>query len=189
MLGSIMTIYTFYLSVIHSHFTLYIENLHSLTVQVEALSITHQSRFYTFTDQKQKMKSAKDPLPLAFLPLVFALLLCFAVCVASRKHGNGRNRDEKAIDGGNTWCIAKPSTENFRLSSNIDYSCTQNGVNCKPIQPGGTCFRPDTIISHASYAMNLFYRAAGKNTWNCHFNGTGIIVAENPSIGSCNYPL
>ncbi|KAA3462395.1 Glucan endo-1,3-beta-glucosidase [Gossypium australe] len=82
--------------------------------------------------------------------------------------------------GKNTWCIAKPSTENFRLNGNINYSCSQKGVDRKPIQPGGTCYRPNTIISHASYAMNLFYKVAGKNSWNCHFNGTGIIISENP---------
>ncbi|MBA0620746.1 hypothetical protein Godav_006431, partial [Gossypium davidsonii] len=87
----------------------------------------------------------------------------------------------KASSGGeNTWCIAKPSTENLRLNGNINYSCSQKGVDCKPIQPGGTCYRPNTIVSHASYAMNLFYKAAGKNSWNCHFNGTGIIISENP---------
>lgn len=79
-----------------------------------------------------------------------------------------------------TWCIAKPSTEDERLNLNIDYSCRQSGVDCKPIQPGGSCFSPNSAISHASFAMNLFYKSAGKNYWNCHFNGTGLIVTQNP---------
>ncbi|KAH1073863.1 hypothetical protein J1N35_026191 [Gossypium stocksii] len=136
------------------------------------------------------MKCGRQLLALAFLHLAFSLLLCFGACPDARRHGNGRNSNQKASSGGeNTWCIAKPSTENFRLNGNINYSCSQKGVDCKPIQPGGTCYRPNTVVSHASYAMNLFYKAAGKNSWNCHFNGTGIIISENPSIGSCNYPM
>ncbi|GMI69501.1 hypothetical protein like AT2G43670 [Hibiscus trionum] len=135
------------------------------------------------------MKCAEKLLALAFLHLAFSSLLCFAACADTRRRGNARNQNQKASSGGNTWCIAKPSTENARLNVNINYSCTQSGVDCRPIQPGGTCYRPNTIVSHASYAMNLFYRTAGKNTWNCHFNGTGIIISQDPSIGSCNYPM
>ncbi|KAJ0052681.1 hypothetical protein Pint_00785 [Pistacia integerrima] len=43
------------------------------------------------------------------------------------------------------------------------------GVDCKPIQPGGSCFQPNTFISLASFAMNLFYKSAGKNFWDCHW--------------------
>ncbi|KAK8509756.1 hypothetical protein V6N13_093605 [Hibiscus sabdariffa] len=137
------------------------------------------------------MKCAEKLLALAFLHLAFSSLLCFAACADTRRRGNGRNQNQnqKASSGGNTWCIAKPSTDNSRLNVNINYSCTQSGVDCRPIQPGGACYRPNTIVSHASYAMNLFYKAAGKNTWNCHFNGTGIIISVDPSIGSCNYPM
>ncbi|XWS76712.1 hypothetical protein CRYUN_Cryun01aG0201300 [Craigia yunnanensis] len=63
------------------------------------------------------------------------------------------------------------------LTAIFNYSCAQKGVDCKPIQPGGTCFHPNTTICHASYAMNLFYKAARKNTWNCHFSGTGLLFA------------
>ncbi|CAK7348517.1 unnamed protein product [Dovyalis caffra] len=90
-----------------------------------------------------------------------------------------------ANDVQGNWCIAKPSAYNFQLLRNIDYSCGQNGVDCRPIQPGGSCFRPDTAFAHASYAMNLFFKAAGKHPWDCHFNGTGIAVTQDP----CKYPV
>lgn len=79
-----------------------------------------------------------------------------------------------------SWCIAKPSTNNLKLYDNIDYSCKQNGVDCIAIAPGGKCFNPNNAVSHASMAMNLYYKAAGKHTWNCHFNGTGMIVLVDP---------
>lgn len=28
--------------------------------------------------------------------------------------------------------------------------------------------------------MNLFFRATGKHFWDCHFNGTGLVVSQNP---------
>jgi hypothetical protein len=86
----------------------------------------------------------------------------------------------QADDVQSRWCIAKPSAYNFELLRNIDYSCGQNGVDCGQIQPGGGCFRPDTAFGHASYAMNLFFKAAGKHPWDCHFNGTGIVVTQDP---------
>jgi len=58
-------------------------------------------------------------------------------------------------------------------------------VDCGQIQPGGSCFRPDTTFGHASYAMNLFFKAAGKHPWDCHFNGTGIVVTQDP----CKSPV
>ena len=79
-----------------------------------------------------------------------------------------------------SWCIAKPSTDNHKLNDNIDYSCKQNGVDCTAIAPGGKCFSPNNPVSHASMAMNLYYKAAGKHAWNCHFNGTGMIVLVDP---------
>ncbi|XP_057995793.1 major pollen allergen Ole e 10 isoform X1 [Hevea brasiliensis] len=129
------------------------------------------------------MESARHPS--SFLSLAFALLLSSAVCIESRYHGRYRT----ANDGQGMWCIAKPSTEASTLFRNIDFSCGQSGVDCSPIQPGGSCFNPDTPVSHASYAMNLFYKSAGKHPWDCNFNGTGVAVTQNPSFGTCVYPL
>ncbi|KAL5795809.1 hypothetical protein ACOSQ2_000629 [Xanthoceras sorbifolium] len=136
------------------------------------------------------MESRKHPS--AFLLLALALLLSFAAHIG---HGESRElSDEIEIDPRQkrnedvTWCIAKPSTDNGNLNSNIEYSCGQKQVDCRPIQPGGACFSPNNYISHASYAMNLFYKSAGKNFWDCHFNGTGLIVTQDPSVGACYYP-
>ncbi|XP_048230809.1 major pollen allergen Ole e 10 isoform X2 [Ricinus communis] len=132
--------------------------------------------------------------PLVYLSLAFALLLYCAVCAESRIQGRDQQPwantlQQTANDGHGMWCIAKPNTNTLKLSRNIEFSCRQKGVDCSPIQPGGSCFRPETTISHASFAMNLFYKAAGKHSWDCHFNGTGIAVAQDPSFGTCIYPL
>ena len=87
-----------------------------------------------------------------------------------------------------TWCVAKPSTEEATLLGNINYACSQ--VDCSVLQKGCPCFYPDTLISHASIAMNLYYQAKGRNYWNCNFKNSALIVTTNPSnIPSKNFQL
>ncbi|XP_031117421.1 glucan endo-1,3-beta-glucosidase-like isoform X2 [Ipomoea triloba] len=78
-----------------------------------------------------------------------------------------------------TWCVAKPSSDETTLKNNINYACSN--VDCKILQKGCSCFYPDNFINHASIAMNLYYQANGRNYWNCHFGGSGLIVLTDPS--------
>ncbi|XP_074566389.1 major pollen allergen Ole e 10-like [Curcuma longa] len=77
------------------------------------------------------------------------------------------------------WCIAKPSSDDATLATNLNYACSQ--VDCSIVQRGYGCFRPDTLMSHASIAMNLYYQARGRNFWNCYFKGSGLVVTTDPS--------
>lgn len=85
------------------------------------------------------------------------------------------------------WCVPKQGVSDVELQSNLDYVCSQ-GLDCGPLQPGGACFEPNTVISHASYAMNLLYQTAGKNPWNCDFRQTATLTSSNPSYNNCIYP-
>lgn len=77
------------------------------------------------------------------------------------------------------WCVPKAGISDTQLQENLDYACGQ-GIDCTPIQPGGACFEPPTVISHACYAMNLLYQTAGRNPWNCNFLQTATITSSNP---------
>ncbi|XP_056159663.1 major pollen allergen Ole e 10-like [Syzygium oleosum] len=125
---------------------------------------------------------------ITLLPIALVTLLAVTACIESRTFDNERKLQE-AKETSATWCIAKPSTNNDRLHDNIDYSCRHSGVYCELIQPGGSCFHPDNAVSHASVVMNLYYKAAGKHPWDCHFNGSAIIVTADPSTGNCIYPV
>ncbi|XP_041011170.1 glucan endo-1,3-beta-D-glucosidase-like isoform X2 [Juglans microcarpa x Juglans regia] len=89
--------------------------------------------------------------------------------------------------GTSFWCVPKAGVSDAQLKANLDYSCSQ-GIDCRPIQPGGACFEPNTLFSHASYAMNLYYQTAGKNPWNCDFSQTATLTSISPSYNACNYP-
>lgn len=81
---------------------------------------------------------------------------------------------------GKVWCIAKPGTEEQTLEANLNYVCGQ-GIDCRPIQPGGPCYSPNTVAGHAAYAMNAYYQTTGRNNWNCDFAQTGTLTSTDPS--------
>ncbi|KAL6131463.1 hypothetical protein ACLB2K_069838 [Fragaria x ananassa] len=89
-------------------------------------------------------------------------------------------------NGGKVWCIAKPGATNQALQANLDYACSQPGVDCKPIQPNGPCFSTD-IRSQASYAMNAYFQKNGRNNLSCDFSQTGVVTSTNPSHGECTF--
>lgn len=86
----------------------------------------------------------------------------------------------KPAAGGQKWCVPKADASNQALQANINYVCSQN-VDCKPIQPGGTCFAPNDVRALATYAMNAYYQANGRHDYNCDFSHTAVITSTNPS--------
>ncbi|KAL5562971.1 hypothetical protein UlMin_032718 [Ulmus minor] len=85
------------------------------------------------------------------------------------------------------WCVPKAGIPEAQLQANLDYACGQ-GIDCGPIQPGGACFEPNTLASHAAYAMNLYFQTSAKNPWNCDFSQTATLTSTNPSYNACVYP-
>ncbi|XP_057975668.1 glucan endo-1,3-beta-D-glucosidase isoform X2 [Malania oleifera] len=79
-----------------------------------------------------------------------------------------------------SWCVLKAGVTDAQLQANLDYACGQ-GIDCSPIQPGGACFEPNTLASHAAYAMNLLYQSSGRNSWDCDFSQTANLSSKNPS--------
>ncbi|CAO2204107.1 unnamed protein product [Urochloa humidicola] len=88
--------------------------------------------------------------------------------------------------GGGTWCVASQSASPTALQVALDYACGY-GADCSAIQQGGSCFNPDTVHDHASYAFNSYYQKNPAPT-SCDFGGTATITNTDPSSGSCQYP-
>ncbi|GER27445.1 carbohydrate-binding X8 domain superfamily protein [Striga asiatica] len=87
------------------------------------------------------------------------------------------------------WCVAKSGVGPAALQAALDYACGQGRADCGPIQPSGTCFSPNTLQNHASYAFNSYYqKSSGQGSAACDFSGAATFTTTNPSTGSCNYP-
>ncbi|XP_031487071.1 glucan endo-1,3-beta-glucosidase [Nymphaea colorata] len=87
---------------------------------------------------------------------------------------------------GKKWCVPVQNADENSLQANINYVCS-SGVDCTPIQPGGACFQPVSVRSHATYAMNAYFQRSGRHDYNCDFAHTGLITNADPSYGSCVY--
>uniref|UniRef100_A0A0D9WVG9 X8 domain-containing protein n=1 Tax=Leersia perrieri TaxID=77586 RepID=A0A0D9WVG9_9ORYZ len=88
---------------------------------------------------------------------------------------------------GVTWCVARPGVSQEDLQNALDWACGLGGADCTPLQPGGRCYQPDTLLSHASYAFNIFYQQNGNSDIACNFGGAGTISKRDPSFGSCKF--
>lgn len=83
--------------------------------------------------------------------------------------------------GGTNWCVARPGVPQAELKIALDWACGMGKADCRPIQAGGPCFQPDTMLSHASYAFNSYYQQNGNNDIACYFGGTATLTPHNPS--------
>ncbi|KAL7598820.1 hypothetical protein Lser_V15G23729 [Lactuca serriola] len=82
---------------------------------------------------------------LTFLVCFIGFFLCLIMCTNSVQ--------------GKTWCVAQSQATEPKLQQVLDYLCGQ--LDCKEIQPGGSCFNPNTVRNHASYAIDLNFQING----------------------------
>ncbi|XP_059670517.1 glucan endo-1,3-beta-glucosidase 13 [Cornus florida] len=88
---------------------------------------------------------------------------------------------------GTTWCVALAGVPQVDLQNALDWACGLGMADCKPIRSGGSCFYPDTLVSHASYAFNNYYQQNGNSEIACNFGGTATLTKNNPSYDKCVY--
>ncbi|KAL7618703.1 hypothetical protein Lser_V15G01672 [Lactuca serriola] len=104
---------------------------------------------------------------LTFSLCSLGFFFCFIMC-SSYVHGK-------------TWCVAQTQAPEPKLQEVLDYLCGR--INCADIQPGGSCFDPDTVRNHASYAIDMNFRTNDE----CDGSYAAIAVTD-PSYGACVYP-
>ncbi|XP_061971740.1 glucan endo-1,3-beta-glucosidase 12-like [Populus nigra] len=91
------------------------------------------------------------------------------------------------VSPGASWCIASPSASPTALQVALDYACGYGGADCSAILPSGSCYNPNTVHDHASYAFNSYYQKNPVPS-SCNFGGTAATTSTNPSTGTCQFP-
>ncbi|KAK1416661.1 hypothetical protein QVD17_25776 [Tagetes erecta] len=86
-------------------------------------------------------------------------------------------RDLSPVKG--SWCVAK-DVGSDKLQSGLDYACCEGGADCRSIQPGSTCYDPNTLQAHASFAFNSYYHKMGRAAGACYFDGAAYVVTQPP---------
>ncbi|XP_050233134.1 glucan endo-1,3-beta-glucosidase 14-like [Mercurialis annua] len=101
---------------------------------------------------------------------------------------NGGGGKVAKTAAGQTWCVANGKAGEKKLQAAIDYACGRGGADCRPIQVGATCYNPNTIEAHASYAINSYYQKNARAAGTCNFDGAAYVVTQPPSKYTINSP-
>ncbi|CAH2034308.1 unnamed protein product [Thlaspi arvense] len=100
--------------------------------------------------------------------------------------GGGGDTGAGGGGGGGQWCIAKANASPTSLQVALDYACGYGGADCGQIQQGASCYEPNTIRDHASFAFNSYYQKhPGSDS--CNFGGAAQLTSTDPSKGSCRF--
>ncbi|CAF2355830.1 hypothetical protein BRARA_J02461 [Brassica rapa] len=86
-----------------------------------------------------------------------------------------------------TWCVCKTGLSDSVLQRTLDYACG-NGADCNPTHPKGSCFNPDNVRAHCSYAVNSFFQKKSQASESCNFTGTATPTTQDPSYSGCPFP-
>lgn len=89
---------------------------------------------------------------------------------------------------GKIWCAVAEGANRTALGGALSYACGQGNRTCDPIQPGGKCYKPNSLINHASYAFSSYWSQFKKSGGTCYFSGLAVQTAHDPSYGLCKFP-
>ncbi|KAL7591042.1 glucan endo-1,3-beta-glucosidase 1 [Lactuca sativa] len=103
-------------------------------------------------------------------------------------HVSGRGEFLANDTTNQTFCVAMEGVDGKTLQTALDWACGPGRANCSEIQPGETCYSPNNVQNHASYAFDSYYEKEGRSTSSCDFKGVAMITTTDPSHGVCVFP-
>ncbi|KAG6533177.1 glucan endo-1,3-beta-glucosidase 1-like [Zingiber officinale] len=87
-----------------------------------------------------------------------------------------------------TYCMAAEGADQRSLQAALDWACGPGRANCSDLQPGESCYLPNDVRDHASYAFDSYYQSQSKAAGSCYFQGIAMITTTDPSHGNCIFP-
>lgn len=79
------------------------------------------------------------------------------------------------------WCIADEQTPDTELQVALDWACGKGGADCSKIQKDQSCYYPNTVRDHASYAFNNYFQKYKRKGGTCFFNNAAMVIQVDPS--------
>lgn len=91
---------------------------------------------------------------------------------------------------GETYCVVKDGADVKMVQAALDWACGPGKVNCSMMLQGEPCYEPDTVVAHATFAFNAYYRQMGMVDGSCNFNGVATVTTTDPSkLITCMFVL
>ncbi|KAF3959626.1 hypothetical protein CMV_015576 [Castanea mollissima] len=87
-----------------------------------------------------------------------------------------------------TYCAVKNGADPKMVQAALDWACGAGKVDCTPLSQGQSCYEPDNVLAHATYAFDSYYHQMGKAPGTCDFKGVAAITTTDPSHGTCIFP-
>ncbi|RRT55929.1 hypothetical protein B296_00023206 [Ensete ventricosum] len=89
---------------------------------------------------------------------------------------------------GKIWCVFGGDRK-AAVGAALAYACGQGNGTCDAIRPGGPCYKPNTLVAHASYAFNSYWQQFRKAGGTCFFDGLAVQTETDPSKGPLPFSL
>ncbi|XP_061358431.1 glucan endo-1,3-beta-glucosidase 8 [Gastrolobium bilobum] len=105
--------------------------------------------------------------------------------------GQGEEKWPEAVKGvvyqEHKWCVLSQDVKDLSLVPEaVSYACA--GADCTSLGFGCSCANLD-VAGNASYAFNQYFQTRDQSVEACDFNGMATIVTQDPSKGSCLFPI
>ncbi|KAG4125578.1 hypothetical protein ERO13_D10G104933v2 [Gossypium hirsutum] len=106
---------------------------------------------------------------------------------------SGKGQNKRLVGGKNVtymekqWCVYSKAASNQKdLAIKVAWAC--NNTDCTTLVPGASCSGMG-IDMNASVAFNMYYQMANQTKAACDFEGLAKIVKQDPSNGTCRFPI
>ncbi|KAG9149537.1 hypothetical protein Leryth_014310 [Lithospermum erythrorhizon] len=96
--------------------------------------------------------------------------------------------NNEPLKGVKIFCVVAEGANRTELAGALGYACGQGNGTCNAIQPGKKCYKPNSLVWHASYAFSSYWSQLRSTGASCYFNGLATQTTKDPSYGSCKFP-